>query len=150
MRNGAYVPPVPAPMPDNYASNLNARADQARQQALNDQRERARAAQQQQLQAQQAQREQARQQREQERQKELEKRQQARQLEREQAMEEMEREQEERQREHEEKRAKAEKNEKLQDVLKEWRNEVSKMDLDRQDEVCLLYTSDAADEKDSV
>ena len=149
MRNGAYVPPVPAPMPDNYASTLNARADQARQQALNDQRERARAAQQQQLQAQQAQREQARQAREQAREKELEKRQQARQLEREQAMEEMEREQEERQREHEEKRAKAEKNEKLQEVIKEWRNEVSKMDLDHQDEV-LDKGADAVSREEAV
>lgn len=141
MRNGAYVPPVPAPMPDNYAANLAARNDQARQQAL--------AAQQQQLQAQQAQREQARQAREQARQQELEKRQQARQLERAQAMEEMEREQEERQREHEEKRAKAEKNEKLQDVLKEWRNEVSKMDLDHQDEV-LDKGADAVSREEAV
>lgn len=149
MRNGAYVPPVPAPMPDNYAANLNARTDQARQQALNDQRERARAVQQQQLQAQQAQREQARQAREEAREKELEKRQQARQLEREQAMEEMEREQEERQREHEEKRAKAEKNEKLQEVIKEWRNEFSKMDLDHQDEV-LDKGSDAVSREEAV
>lgn len=141
MRNGAYVPPVPAPMPDNYAANLAARNDQARQQAL--------AAQQQRLQAQQAQREQARQAREQARQHELEKRQQARQLERAQAMEEMEREQEERQREHEEKRAKAEKNEKLQEVLKEWRNEVSQMDLDHQDEV-LDKGSDAVSREEAV
>lgn len=141
MRNGAYVPPVPAPMPDNYAANLAARNDQARQQALAEQQKR--------LQAQQAQREQARQAREQARQQELEKRQQARQLEREQALKEMEREQEERQREHEEKRAKAEKNEKLQEVLKEWRNEVSKMDLDHQDEV-LDKGADAVSREEAV
>lgn len=149
MRNGAFVPPVASPMPSNYAANLAARNDQAQQQALAAAREQSRAAQQRQLQAQQAQREQARQQREQARQAELEKRQQARQLEREQALKELEREQEERQREHEEKRAKAEKNEKLQEVLKEWRNEVSQMDLDHQDEV-LDKGSDAVTREEAV
>lgn len=149
MRNGAFVPPVASPMPSNYAANLAARNDQAQQQALAAAREQSRAAQQRQLQAQQAQREQARQAREQARQQELEKRQQARQLEREQALKELEREQEEQQRDHKEKRAKAEKNEKLQEVLKEWRNEVSQMDLDRQDEV-LDKGSDAVTREEAV
>ena len=158
MRNGAFVPPVPSGMPDNYAARLAERQAQA-QQATQDadaaraQREQARHAQraqveqqrekQQQLLAnQRAEREAAMEKRTAELEKQREEQQQAladKQAEREAAREQAAREAEERaaarEAEREAKVAKAERDERLQEVLKEWRNEVSQMDAEHQEQV---------------
>ena len=158
MRNGAFVPPVPSGMPDNYAARLAERQAQAQQatqaaDAARAQRERAREAQRTQVEQQREKQQQLLANQRAEREAEMEKRaselekqraeqQQAledKQAEREAAREQTAREAEERaaarEAEREAKVAKAERDERLQEVLKEWRNEVSQMDAEHQEQV---------------
>ena len=158
MRGGAFVPPVPSGMPNDYATRLAERQAQAQQatqaaDATRAQREQARQAQraqveqqrekQQQLLAnQRAEREAEMEKRTAELEKQREEQQQAladKQAEREAAREQAVREAEERaaarEAEREAKVAKAERDERLQEVLKEWRNEVSQMDAEHQEQV---------------
>ena len=158
MRNGAFVPPVPSGMPSDYAARLAERQAQAQQatqaaDAARAQREQARQAQraqveqqrekQQQLLAnQRAEREAEMEKRTAELEKQREEQQQAladkqadREAAREQAVREAEERAAEREAEREAKVAKAERDERLQEVLKEWRNEVSQMDAEHQEQV---------------
>lgn len=158
MRNGAFVPPVPSGMPGDYAARLAERQAQAQQagQAANAarmQREQAQAKQRAQLEQQREKQQQLLDQQREKREAEMEKRtaeiekhraeqQQAledkqaeREAAREQAAKEAEQRAAERAAEREAKVAKAERDDKLQEVLKEWRNEVSQMDAEHQEDV---------------
>lgn len=158
MRNGAFVPPVPSGMPTDYAARLaerQAQAQQARQDAdaARARQEQARKHQREQLAQQREKQQQLLEQQREKREAEMEKRtaelekqraeqQQAledkmaeREAARAQAEKEAEERAAERQAEREAKVARAERDEKLQEVLKEWRNEVSQMDAEHQEEV---------------